>query len=99
MIEAISKPITLAVVFYTIVELGKYVRDRKNFGLTEAQDLRQKKVEEQVETINNYLQRHHDINEDRQERILKLLEDISDNVFKTSVIMEHIVNLINKEEK
>lgn len=91
-----SEPITIAAVMYAIVELGKYVRDRKNFGLTDTQDQRQKEVETRVNQIYNHMMRHHDANEQRQERMAGTLDDISKNMLKMSVVLDSILTKINK---
>lgn len=91
-----SEPWTIAAVGYAVWELTKYVRDRKNFGLTESQDLRQQLVAKKVTDIYNHIMSHHDLNEDRQQRMASTLDDISKNMLKMSVVLDSILNKLNR---
>jgi len=73
-----------------------YLKDRKNFGLTDIQNQRQKNVEAKVEKIYEHITRHHELSEERQERMAETLDDISKNMLKMSVVLDSILNKLNK---
>lgn len=93
--EILKNPVAVFGLAWTVNEIYKHLKNRKNFGLTELQDLRMKVIEQKVTRIDEYLSKHHEINEKRQERILELLDDISDNVLKTTYVMESILKLLD----
>jgi F0F1-type ATP synthase delta subunit len=91
-----GEPITIAAVMYAVVELTKYVKNRHNFGLTDIQNQRQKNVEDKVERIYSHITRHHELNEERQERMAETLDDISKNMLKMTIVLDNILSKLNK---
>lgn len=106
--ELTSHPATLAGIGYVVWEILKWTRNPKNHGLTEEQevkwDARIVKDEEnskKLQFVYETLLKADGMNQlkyisDRQERILQILDRISENVKSTSLIMERILDKVNK---
>ena len=99
MMEIFKEPATLALVLYSVNELSKYVRNKRNFGLTDIQNQRQKNVEEKVNRIYEHIMLHHEVSESRQARMAETLDDISKNMFKMSMVLDSILDKLNHKEK
>jgi len=97
MLEIAENPITIAAVFYAVVELTKYVKNRKNFGLSEEEKIDLKYVRIVSEKFNDHYMKSHALSEDRQERMLTCLDDISKNCLAMSSVLDRILDKLDRK--
>jgi hypothetical protein len=90
--ELISQPTTVLGIGWAVWEILKYIKNQNNFkGLGLSDD-----EKNQLKFIYDIHYKHHEVNEMRQEKMANVLDDISKTLYKISLVLDNIMDKLNK---
>lgn len=87
--ELVNNPVTILGIAYAVNEIAKHVKNRNNFGLTTEE-------KKQLQYLYDMHNKHHEASMQRQEKMVQMLDEISANMLKMSIVLDAILNKLNK---